>query len=217
MMRWKIPSVAAQTQGSKTGKSLGVGHSEVLMEVVSLFIYLNCQLAQEHRYPLLPNFKRADVFDQLAHGLEHFTFGQMVCLCWRAVDRASSWKERKGLTGAHAALAVATVLGGKIADALENTSSPPPERKPSRHPPEPPGLAAARDLLRYPEVLREQQEGCQLHDRHRLPCVLCLGMLYGGGEEAEKTRAHFASLGCSGIVFRPDLSTKAEIRGTVNL
>lgn len=96
---------------------------------------------------------------------------------------------------------------------MNHPSSPLPEyRLPPAHP-EPPGLAAAWDLLRRLEEAKEAQKGCLLHNRHPLPCPHCLGMLYGGGEEAQKIRAHFAELGDSAVVTRPDLATKRETQG----
>ncbi|SIO90961.1 hypothetical protein [Nocardiopsis sp. JB363] len=178
------------------------------LEVFDLYLYLNLLLAQDYRYPWVPETKRLELYEQLARGLEHFSFGQMVCLCWRAVDTAASWKERKGLTAAHASSAAVTTLGGKIDYAIDHPASPLKEYKtPQSHLP-PPGLAAAKDLLERLETLREEQRGCHLHELHPIPCTHCLGMLYGGGEEAEEVRAHFAELGEQAVVIRPDLGTK---------
>ena len=187
------------------------------LEVFSLYLYINLLLTEEYRYPWVPEAKRADLNEQLARGLGHFSFGQMVCLCWRAADTASSWKERKGLTAAHASSAAVTTLGGKIDYAQDHPDSPLPEYKPLRAHPEPPGLAAARDLLRRLEELKAEQQGCQLYAQHALPCAHCLGMLYGGGEEAEPVRAHSSDLGGKAVAMRPDLATKRAMQGEAEL
>ncbi|MET9794871.1 hypothetical protein [Nocardiopsis alba] len=181
------------------------------MEVFGLYLYLNRLLSTEYRYPWVSEAKRVELYGHLRRGLEHFTYGQMVCLCWRAVDTAASWKERKGLAAAHASSASVTTLGGKIDYALEHPASSLPEYSTPRSHPEPPGLSAGRDLLGYLEILREQQRGCPLHDRNRLPCACCLGALYGGGEEADLIREYFAELGVEAVSSRPDLATKREL------
>lgn len=187
------------------------------MEVVSLYLYLNHHLMRDYGYPVVPVSKRAELYEQLTRGLVHFTLGQMVCLCWRAVDTAASWKERRGLSKAHASSAAVTILGGKIDHAVRHRSSALPEyRFPPAHP-EPPGLAATRELLECLEEAKAAQLGCHLHGWHSLPCTHCLGMLYGGGEEAEAVRAHFAELGDYAVVTRPDLATKRAIQGGTKL
>lgn len=184
------------------------------MEVVSLYVYLNYQLMQDYGYPIVPVSKQAELQEKLALGLARFTFGQMVCLCWRAVDTAASWKERKGLSNAHASSAAVTILGGKIDHAVGHPSSRLPEYMlPAAYYSVLPGLAATRNLLGYLEEAKAGQRGCLLHDRHSLPCTHCLGMLYGGGEEAETVRSHFTDLGGKAVAMRPDLATKREVLG----
>ncbi|WP_017541985.1 hypothetical protein [Nocardiopsis halophila] len=193
-----------------TGENLGLIEGEIrTMEAFSLHTYLHRQLVLDYKYPPVSEARITELYEHLHRGLDHFTYLQMLCLCWRAAATAAAWKERNGRTDAQASSATVTTLGGKIDHTLE-TRSPLPEYVLPKDHPEPPVLKPARALLAKLEERVAAREGCVLHDLHPIPCGPCLGMLYEGGDSAQEIREHFASLGEDAVRLRPDLATKAH-------
>ncbi|GAB3214289.1 hypothetical protein GCM10027294_53470 [Marinactinospora endophytica] len=177
------------------------------MEAKSLLRYLNGMLVERYHYPPIPEERLSELHEILLDGLDDYTFGQMVCFCWRAADTAAGWKERKGLSDAHASSATITILKGKIAAARECKSTVPKYDLPKSQV-DPPALAAGRSLIA--KLQKQMELSCELHDE-QLPCSFCLGMLYAGGEDAREIRDHYTLLGGDGVRLRPDLATKPQL------